>query len=70
MKFAIFFDNVWQCRNEIWPNIITVKSRFYWVFGRQQRAYKIEIINKIEIFYLLLVAEGSQYSETKKIETQ
>ncbi len=38
----------------------TVKSRFYRVFGRQQKVYKIEIVNTIEIFYLLLVTEGTQ----------
>ncbi len=40
--------------------VTTVKSRFYLVIGRQPKIYQIEIINKIEIFYLLLVAEGTQ----------
>ena len=37
-----------------------MKSRFYRVFGRQQKIYKNEIINKIEIFYLVLLSEGTQ----------
>ena len=37
----------------------TVKSRYFWVVGRLQKVHKIEIINKIEIFYLLLVPEAT-----------
>ncbi len=29
-----------------------MKSRFYWVVGRQQKVYKSEIINKIDILWL------------------
>ena len=39
--------------------VITVKSRFHWVVGRKEKVYKIEIINIIEIFYLLLVSKGT-----------
>ncbi len=52
-------DIQWNLSNKIVKSN-TVKSRFYWVVGRHQKVYKIEIINKIEIFYLLLVSEGTQ----------
>ena len=48
------------CKGQSCRNTNTVKSRFYWVVGGQQKVYKIEIINKIESIYILMVAEGTQ----------
>ena len=37
-----------------------LQSKAAAVVGRQEKVYKIEIINKFEIFYLLLVSGGTQ----------